>query len=177
MRSLSKALPLVPPAPQHTLHSLLIPLLTCHSWLPKSKAPYAILLVSATTSCVILNTPTHMHRKTQTLAHTPTFNEHPHIHTHTTHTLQRQFPCCSQRQRQSAIPLSKRLSDDESERFLRLIFDVQRGCDQRGLTLPLSLVSPSLFFSFLALCSLFYPPLLYRETLTLDKSKQFPAAC
>lgn len=84
-----------------------------------------------------------MHRKTQTLTHTPKLVR-THMHTHT---LQTQFSCRSQRQRQSAIPLSKRLSDDESERFLPLIFDVQRGCDQRSLTLPL--FSLSLFLSIM----------------------------
>lgn len=63
MRSLSKALPLLPATPRHTRHWLLIPLLTCHSWLPKSKAPYAILFVNATTPCVILNTHTHLHEQ------------------------------------------------------------------------------------------------------------------
>lgn len=100
-------------------------------------------------------------------------NTHMHTHRHT-YALLTQFSCRSQRQRQSAIPLSKRLSDDESERFLPLIFDLQRGCDQRGLTLPLSSFP---FFLFLCIMqSILFPPAVTRNTHTLDKSKQFPAA-
>lgn len=53
--------PIATPTLQHTLRSQSIPLLTCHLWFPKTKAPYAVLFVSATTPCVILNTHTHLH--------------------------------------------------------------------------------------------------------------------
>lgn len=157
MRSLSKALPLLPATPRHTRHWLLIPLLTCHSWLPKSKAPYAILFVNATTPCVILNT--HTHTPTWT-----TIRMHANTQAHT-RMRQTQFPSRSQRQRQTAIPLSKRFSDDESERFLPLIFDVQRGCDQRGLPRIATLLSLSQHYA-VCLCTFPPPPAVTENTHT-----------
>lgn len=78
---------------------------------------------------------------------------------------QTQFPSRSQRQRQTAIPLSKRFSDDESERFLPLIFDVQRGCDQRGLPRIATLLSLSQHYA-VCLCTFPPPPAVTENTHT-----------
>lgn len=78
---------------------------------------------------------------------------------------QTQFPSRSQRQRQTAIPLSKRFSDDESERFLPLIFDVQRGCDQRGLPRIAILLSLSQHYA-VCLCTFPPPPAVTENTHT-----------
>lgn len=116
IRSLSKALPSPSPAPQHTLRSVSIHLLTCHFRLPKSRAPYVIQFVSATTPCVILNIHTHMHR---TL--TRTLYEHSHSYTRA-HNAGTNVLLQS---KTAAIPPSKRLSDDESERRLAVISEMR----------------------------------------------------
>jgi len=156
MRSLSVALPLQPQTQQYTLHSLLIPLLTCHLWLPKSKAPYAILFVSMTTPWVILNT--HNHR-------------HWHIHLHfLTITCACITDTIFQSQSKTTAKYSSPPANGSQIMKVNVFFRLWFLMCSVDVIREVSLWNYSLF----TVCS---SPLLQEKTLKLDKSKQFPAAC